>query len=467
MQNKIIEVNKKGPSIKDAYDKNGLPTEAAHSWAKYCGINIDQANRLKTKKGEWLSYQIKIKQEKLEELLPNITESALKKIIIPKSMRWEITNQKFSRPIRNIVLLLDEKIIKGSIFNVTSNNLLYNHICAKEKKIKIKNAKQYPLILFQNNNIIANYEIRKQTVIKKINEIAQNINGFIKNNNFLIEEVTALVESPVALLANFEKRFLKIPKKILRYIIEKQQKCFPVYNFKKDILPYFIFISNIHSKEPVKIIKGNQKVMDARLSDIEFFLKNDRKTKLEDYLISLKKVLFQNNLGSLYSKTLRLKRLIEWIAEYSCSNIQDSIRAAVLSKCDLMTNMVREFPELQGTIGMYYALKDQEKKDVATALKEQYLPSFSGDKLPETILGCSLSIADKIDTLSGMFCLGKIPSSDKDPFALRRLAIGIIRIIIIKNIPLDLKDLIKKSLILYHKKYANDTKLYTKLINFF
>ncbi|AHG60235.1 glycine--tRNA ligase subunit beta [Buchnera aphidicola] len=463
---KTIEINKKGPSIIDAYDKDGAPTNAANRWAKYCGININEATRIKTKQGEWLFCQKKIKQKKIEILLPKIIDIALKKIIIQKSMRWNVTNEKFFRPIRNIVILLDRKVIKGKIFDVFSNNFLQNHISCQEK-IEIKDAKEYPLILFQRNNIIADYAIRKKTIINQINKISEKINGYIKTSNNLIEEITSLVESPTALLGTFKKNFLKIPKKILVHVIESQQKCFPIYNVKNELFPNFIFISNIDSKKPNKIILGNEKVMDARLSDAAFFLQNDRKIKLEDYLMSLKKVLFQNNLGTLYDKTLRLQILIQWISKYSCINIQDAIRAAQLSKCDLVTSMVCEFPALQGTVGMYYSLSDKEKKDVSQAIQEQYSPSFSGDKLPSTMIGCSLAIADKMDTLSGMFCIGNIPTSAKDPFALRRLAIGILRIIIIKNIPLDLKCLINKSLSLYNIKYVNDVIIYNKIIKFF
>lgn len=464
---RILNIKKKGPSIDHAYDKYGKPTDVSKRWAKYCGISIDQANHFKNKKGEWLLYEAKEKQEKIESLLPKIIEIALKKIFIVKSMRWEITNKKFSRPIRNIVILLDNNIVQGKVFDIDSTNLLQNHLCYKEKRIKINNANNYPSILFEKNNIIADYKIRKSSIIKEINTIAKKINGFIKNKSSLLEEVTCLVESPKAFLANFEKKFLEIPKKILVYAIENQQKCFPIYDDKKNILPYFIFISNTYLEASKSIVLGYERVMHARLSDAEFFFKNDRKIKLEEYLLSLKKVLFQNNLGTLYDKTMRMQLLIKWISKYTYSNEKSLARAALLSKCDLVTNMVCEFPELQGTVGMYYALKDKEKKDVAIALQEQYLPSFSGDKLPRTFIGCALSIVDKIDTLSGMFSIGKIPTATKDPFALRRLTIGIFRIIIARKIPIDLQNLIKKSLALYDEKHSANLILHDKIINFF
>ncbi|QCI23691.1 glycine--tRNA ligase subunit beta [Buchnera aphidicola (Macrosiphoniella sanborni)] len=466
-QEKFIEIQKKGPSVINAYDQNGYLTKSAIHWLKHCKINIQETTRLKTNKGEWLLYKKKQKQEKIELLIPKITESALKKIFLIKPMRWEISNQKFFRPIRNIVMLLDNKIILGKIFNINSQRILHNHIAFKEKTIVINNAKDYPTILFTENNIIAEYTIRKQIIIKKIEENAKKVNSFIKTNNILIDEITSLVESPTAFLATFKKKFLKIPPKILEYVIEKQQKCIPLYNSKQNILSYFIFVSNINPAKPKKIITGNEKVMHARLADINFFLNNDRKTSLENHLISLKQVLFQNDLGSLYDKTFRLKYLIKWISQYNFSNIEDAMRAAMLSKCDLVTNIVCEFPDLQGTIGMYYALENQEKKDIALALEEQYLPCFSGDKLPKSSIGCALSISDKMDTLSGMFHIGNIPSSNKDPFALRRLAIGILRIIIEKNIPLDLKKLISQSLLLYDNKYINHSDLSDQIFTFF
>ncbi|QCI22018.1 glycine--tRNA ligase subunit beta [Buchnera aphidicola] len=464
---KTFNINKKGPSILDSYDKNGRPTNIANNWAKHCGININEASCLKNKKGEWLVFKKIQKREKIEILLPEIIETALKKISIPKSMRWEFTNQKFSRPIRNIVMLLDNQIIKGRVFNIRSNNLLQNHLCYREKRIKIDSAQEYPSILFKKNNIIANYETRKKNIIENINFIAKKINGFIKYRTELLEEITNLVESPIAYLASFEKIFLNIPKKILIYTIEKQQKCFPIYDIENNLLPYFIFICNINSKDSKNIILGYERVMYARLSDAAFFFHKDRTTKLENYLMSLRNVLFQDGLGSLYEKTIRIQLLVNWISKYSNFNQKDSNRAALLSKCDLVTNMVCEFPELQGTVGMYYALADKEKKDIAIALEEQYLPSFSNDKLPCTLIGCSLSIADKIDTLSGMFFIGNIPTSNKDPFGLKRLTIGIFRIITENNILLDLHDLIKKSISLYNKESIKYSTVYDSIINFF
>ncbi|AYN24907.1 glycine--tRNA ligase subunit beta [Buchnera aphidicola] len=468
---KINEKIKKGPAIKHAFDQEGNPTQAAYYWAKSCKINLNQAERLKTQKGEWIIHRVKEKQENVELLFPKIIEKILKNINLKNTMRWETGNLKFVRPIRNIAMLLDTKVIKSIIFNLTSKNLLHHHISCKEDKIYIKNATEYPFILFKKNKIIANYETRKEKIKKEVKKIAKTVNGITKIDLFLLEEITSLVESPKALLATFKKDYIDyIPEEILTHTIEKQQKCFAIYNInlRNKILPYFIFIANINSKKNKEVVLGNEKVMHARLSDIMFFLKKDRKIKLENNLPLLKKVLFYNKLGTLYEKTLRLQILVEWLSSYiNKINKDHLIRSCLLSKCDLVTQMVGEFPELQGTIGMHYALENKENKEVATAIQEQYLPSFSGDKLPSTNIGCLLSISDKIDTLSGMFYIGEIPSPEKDPFGLRRATLGILRIIIVKKIPIDLKKLVEISLKIYTTKKIDYPIISKKIIKFF
>lgn len=464
---KIKKILKKGPSVKNSFNKDGKPTSILNHWIKQYNIDIDKTHRIKTSKGEWIGYLIEEKQEKIESLIPKIIEKSLKKITHNHFMKWNSSQTKFCRPIRNIVTLLDSHLIEQKIFNIIPKNILHNHISSKNKKIYIYKAKDYPEILFRENKIIADYQQRKEKIIKEAEKIAKKVKGFINKNITLIEEITSLVESPKILLGKFCQRYIKdIPQEILSYTIEKKQKCFPIYNSEKKILPYFIFIANIHPKNIKEIIYGNEKVINSRLSDTVFFFKKDRKTKLENRLISLKKVLFHKNLGTLYDKTMRLKLLTEWTSSYVTINKNNLIRASLLSKCDLITDMVSEFPELQGIIGMHYALQDKENKEVCEAIKEQYLPSFSGDQLPSSLIGCILSIANKIDTLSGMFYINQIPSSEKDPFGLRRATLGIIRIIILKKIPLNIKDLIFKSLNIYDKNKNNFLQL-NKIENFF
>ncbi|QCI18124.1 glycine--tRNA ligase subunit beta [Buchnera aphidicola (Aphis nasturtii)] len=462
---KIKKILKKGPSLKNSFNIDGTPTKYAYSWAKQIGIKINEANQLINEKGSWLVYYKEKKQEKIEILLPKIVEMSLKKISIQNLMRWDINNIKFFRPIRNILMMLDDKIINNKVFNITSTNKLHNHISSKEQEIYLNHAKEYPSVLLKYSNIIADYETRKEKIKKEIIEIAKKVNGHAKINYHLLEEINSIVESPKGVLVAFKKKYIKyIPNEILIYIIEKQQKCFPIYR-KKEILPYFVFITNIHSNKESQIILGNEKVMEARLSDIIFFLNKDNKIQLLDYLPSLKKVLFHKNLGTLYDKTMRLKLLVNIMS--SSNNKMDLIKSAILSKCDLITDMVCEFPELQGVIGMYYAIQNQEKHTIALSIKEQYLPAFSEDILPSSDIGSILSIADKIDTLCGMFLINQIPLSNKDPFALRRAVLGIIRIIINKQISLDLNLLIHHSLKIYNKQELDYILISNKIINFF
>ncbi|WP_261979783.1 glycine--tRNA ligase subunit beta [Buchnera aphidicola] len=456
---------KKGPSLKNAFNEDGNPTKFAHSWANHLGIKLNIAKKLKNEKGEWLVYYEKQKQEKIEILLPKMTEKALKKINVKNLMRWDENNSKFFRPIRNILMMLDDRKIDNKIFNINSTNKLHNHLSYKEKKIYLNHVQEYPFILFEHSYIIAEYEARKEKIKKEIKEIAKKMNGYIKINYSLLEEINSIVESPKAFLGTFEIDYIKcIPSEILIYIIEKQQKCFTIYKDEK-ILPNFIFITNITPKNNSHIIYGYEKVMKSRLSDILFFLKKDNQKKLLDYLPLLKKVLFYKNLGTLYDKTMRLKSLVNIISPNS--NKANLTKAAILSKCDLITDMVCEFPDLQGIIGMYYALKNQEKYEIALSIKEQYLPSFSEDTLPSSIIGCILSIADKIDTLCGMFSINQIPLSNKDPFGLRRMTLGIIRIIINKKINLDLNFLIFNSLKIYNKINLDYILISNKIIKFF
>lgn len=461
---KTKKILKKGPSLKCSFNKDGTPTKAACSWAKNIGIEINKASQLKNKQGSWLVHYVKQKQENIEISLPKIVEISLKKINIKNLMRWEVNSAKFFRPIRNVLMMLDNKIINNKIFNVFSKNKVHNHISCKEKNIHLNHAQEYPSILLKESYIIADYEARKEKIKIEIKKTAKQVNGYTQINYVLLEEINSIVESPKGLLAHFKEEYIKyIPNEILIYIIEKQQKCFPIYHQKK-LLPYFTFISNINSKNNHQIILGNEKVMEARLSDVMFFLNKDNQIKLLDYLPLLKKVLFYKNLGTLYDKTMRLKSLVDLMSNNS--NKIDLIKLAMLSKCDLITDMVSEFPELQGIIGMYYAIKNHEKYEIAISIKEQYLPSFSEDKLPSSIMGSILSIADKIDTLCGMFLINQIPSSNKDPFALRRAALGIIRIIINNKMSLDLKFLIFNSLEFYNKREVDYKLISNKIMDF-
>ncbi|CAL4042437.1 glycine--tRNA ligase subunit beta [Buchnera aphidicola] len=459
------EIKKKGPSILHAFDHQGHPTDIALNWAKSCGINLKQAKRIKKNKREWLCYTSDIKEESIDTILPKIITVSIKNIKTYSFMKWTNDKFKFSRPIRNISVLLEDKIIDMKIFDIQSDRILRNHLSIRNTKIIINHANQYPNILFKKAKIIAHFSSRKEEIKKYADLEAKKINGILKYSDSLLEEITALVESPVALIGKFDEKFLILPHEILIHIMTYNQKYFPVYNTNKKLMPYFVFITNIQSYYPQCIISGNENVIHARFKDAEFFFRNDIQKKLEDYLPTLKNISFQKKLGSLYDKTSRIISLITWIAPLIYANVPNAIRAATLSKCDLTTNMVFEFPEIQGIIGMYYAINSKENKEIAIAIKEHYQPRFSGDKLPSNLISCALAIADKIDTLSGIFSIGEYPKGDKDPYALKRAAVGIIRIIISKKILIDLKKLLNKSINLYET--ITDKKIIIKYLTKF
>ncbi|QTM69344.1 glycine--tRNA ligase subunit beta, partial [Buchnera aphidicola (Hormaphis cornu)] len=328
----------------------------------------------------------------------------------------------------------------------------------KNDRININHAKEYPLILLKEGNVICDYSYRKKQIKEKIHQAAIKIKGMLIPNKKLLHEITALVEWPTILIGRFKKDFLSLPQSSIIYILENIQKCFPVYTSSEKLMPYFIFVSNIKPKNLSNIIQGNEQVINSRLSDAQFFYTIDRKQPLENYHIQLKKIIFYNQLGSMYEKTLRLKSLMIWFANKINLNLKKSIRAALLCKCDLITYMVSEFPDIQGYIGMEYALSDGEDPEIANAIREHYYPAFSKDRLPNNPIACALSIADKIDTIIGMLLSDNYPKKNKDPFSLRRLSLSILKILIKKRIEIDLLELIQQSIILYkNHKVKNST----------
>ncbi|MCX8958395.1 glycine--tRNA ligase subunit beta [Erwinia psidii] len=449
------EVEKRGPAIAAAFDANGVATKAAEGWARGCGITVDQAERLSTDKGEWLLYRAQVKGENARELLPEMIATALAKLPIPKLMRWGDSDVQFVRPVHTVTLLLGDESIPATILGVDSARTLRGHRFMGEAEFTINDADQYPQILLERGKVQADYEVRKAQIKAGVEAAARQIGGVADLSDGLLEEVTSLVEWPVVLTATFEERFLAVPAEALVYTMKGDQKYFPVYDTTGKLLPNFIFVSNIESKDPQQIIAGNEKVVRPRLADAEFFFNTDRKKRLEDNLPRLETVLFQKELGTLRDKTDRIQSLAGWIAGQIGGDINHATRAGLLSKCDLMTNMVFEFTDTQGVMGMHYARHDGEAEDVAVALNEQYQPRFAGDDLPSNPVACALAIADKMDTLAGIFGIGQHPKGDKDPFALRRAALGVLRIIVEKNLSLDLQTLTEEAVHLYGSKLSN------------
>ncbi len=449
------EVEKRGPAIAQAYDAEGKPTKAAEGWARGCGITVDQADRLTSDKGEWLVYRAHVKGESAQSLLPAMIATSLAKLPIPKLMRWGDSDVQFVRPVHTVTMLLGDELIPGTILGIESARTVRGHRFMGEPEFTIDNAEQYPQILLERGKVIADYEQRKSTIKRDAEQAAKEIGGIADLSESLLEEVASLVEWPVVLTAKFEEKFLAVPAEALVYTMKGDQKYFPVYDTAGKLLPNFIFVTNIESKDPQQIISGNEKVVRPRLADAEFFFNTDLKKRLEDNLPRLETVLFQKELGTLRDKTNRIEELTGWIAGQIGANVENAKRAGLLSKCDLMTNMVFEFTDTQGVMGMHYARHDGEAEEVAVALNEQYQPRFAGDVLPESLVACALAIADKMDTLAGIFGIGQHPKGDKDPFALRRAALGVLRIIVEKNLPLDLQTLTEEAVRLYGDKLSN------------
>ncbi|WP_448622765.1 glycine--tRNA ligase subunit beta [Dickeya fangzhongdai] len=449
------EVEKRGPAIAQAFDAEGKPTKAAEGWARGCGITVEQAERLTTDKGKWLLFRAQVKGEAAQTLLPGMVSTALAKLPIPKLMHWGDKETQFVRPVHTVTLLLGDELVPGTVLGIDSARTIRGHRFMGEPEFTIDNADQYPQILLERGKVLADYEARKAKIKADAEAAARKIGGNADLSDSLLEEVTSLVEWPVVLTAKFEEKFLAVPAEALVYTMKGDQKYFPVYDNSGNLLPNFIFVANIESKDPQQIIAGNEKVVRPRLADAEFFFNTDRKKRLEDHLPRLETVLFQQQLGTLRDKTDRIAALAGWVAGQVGADVNHAERAGLLSKCDLMTNMVFEFTDTQGVMGMHYARHDGEAEDVAVALNEQYQPRFAGDELPSSPVACALAIADKMDTLAGIFGIGQHPKGDKDPFALRRAALGALRIIVEKRLPLDLQTLTEEAVRLYGNKLTN------------
>ncbi|WP_336193721.1 glycine--tRNA ligase subunit beta [Providencia stuartii] len=449
------EVEKRGPAISAAFGADGQPTKAAEGWARGCGITVDQAERLTTDKGEWLLYRAQVKGVAVGELLVDMVSRSLAKLPIPKLMRWGDKETHFVRPVHTVTLLLGSDVVEGEVLGIKSGRTIRGHRFMGEAEFTIDNADQYPAILRERGKVIADYEERKATIKADAEKAALALGGKADLTNSLLEEVASLVEWPVVLTAKFEDKFLAVPSEALVYTMKGDQKYFPVYDNSGNLMPNFIFVANIESSDPQQIISGNEKVVRPRLADAEFFFKTDRKQRLEDSLPRLETVLFQQQLGTLRDKTDRLEALAGWVASKIGADVNHATRAGLLAKCDLMTNMVFEFTDTQGVMGMHYARHDGESEDVALALKEQYQPRFAGDDLPSTDVSAALAIAEKMDTLAGIFGIGQHPKGDKDPFALRRAALGVLRIIVEKGYQLDLVEMTEEAVRLYGDKLTN------------
>lgn len=435
-------VERRGPALTAAFDENGNPTKAAQGFAGSCGVTVDQLETLETEKGAWLVFRTNEPGQPTTALVPGIVQASLDRLPIPKRMRWGDLDAQFVRPVHWIVLLFGDEVIDAELLAVKAGRETRGHRFHHPAPLYLGEPAAYAPLLETEGKVLAEFATRREAIRAQVLEAANQVGGTAVIDEELLDEVTALVEWPVAVVGNFEQRFLAVPPECLISTMKSNQKYFHVVDGTGKLMPHFITISNIESRKPEYVRAGNERVVRPRLTDAEFFWNQDRKQRLETRVEALKSIVFQKQLGTLYEKTERVVAIAGAVARALGSDQVKAERAAWLGKCDLMTDMVFEFPELQGIMGRYYAAHDGEDAEVAQALDEQYMPRFAGDALPATRTGQALAIADRVDSLIGIFGIGQPPSGAKDPFALRRAALGVVRTCIERELDLDLLELL-------------------------
>jgi glycyl-tRNA synthetase beta chain len=440
-QDRLVE--RRGPAVSSAFDSDGNPTKAVQGFARSCGVDVADLDRVATDKGEWLVFKKQQIGAETSSLLADILQQSLNDLPIPKRMRWGSLPGEFVRPVHWLVLLFGDDVVPVELLGVKSGRHTQGHRFHHPYPIEVLSAHRYVDQLKETGYVVVDMAERRETIHQQVLELAAKLGGEAVINEALLDEVTGLVEWPVALSGSYDKRFLELPSEALISSMEEHQKYFAVCDKSGALLPYFITICNIESRDPEQVVAGNERVILPRLSDSAFFWETDRKRPLAERQEQLKTIVFQNKLGSVYDKSVRVSKLAAKIATKINGDAALAERAALLAKCDLVTEMVGEFPDLQGIMGRYYARLDGEHDEVCEALDEQYLPRFSGDNLPQTKTGQSVSIAEKLDTLVGLFGIGQPPSGVKDPFALRRAALGVLRTIIENKLDVDMLELLQ------------------------
>ncbi|MEX5569420.1 glycine--tRNA ligase subunit beta [Pseudomonas syringae] len=431
-------VNLDGPPRQAAFDADGNPTQAALGFAKKCGVDLSEIDQ----SGPKLRYSQTILGKPTTSLLPTIVEDSLNDLPIAKRMRWGARKEEFVRPTQWLVMLFGDQVVDCTILAQSAGRHSRGHRFHHPQDVRISSPAGY-LSDLRAAHVLADFNERRQIISKRVEELATQQEGTAIVPPSLLDEVAGLVEWPVPLVCSFEERFLEVPQEALITTMQDNQKYFCLLDVDGKLLPRFITVANIESKDPAQIIAGNEKVVRPRLTDAEFFFKQDKKQNLETFNDRLKNVVFQAQLGSVFDKAERVSKLAAYIAPRIGGDAQRAARAGLLSKCDLSSEMVGEFPEMQGIAGYYYAKADGEPEDVALALNEQYMPRGAGAELPTTLTGSAVAIADKLDTLVGIFGIGMLPTGSKDPYALRRAALGILRILIEKKLDLNLVETVK------------------------
>jgi len=441
---------KRGPAIKAAFDADGNPTRAAMGFAKGLGIEASKLTTINTDRGDYVGYVQTIQGQATTELLPAIFQTALDNLPIAKRMRSGASRNEFVRPVQWAVLMQDDAVINATIQGHQTGKQTRGHRFHSPDYHNIGHANDYEQLL-DGLKVVVDFDKRQMLIKNQVKALADEVNSDAIVPQSLLDEVTALVDFPIALRASFEARFLQVPQEALISTMQADQKYFCLTDKAGKLQPYFIFITNIESKDPNQIIEGNEKVVRPRLADAEFFFLQDQKQPLFALTESLKTRVFQDKLGTIWEKSERIAKLAAFIAALMQQqgqqiDIDQTVRAGILSKADLASSLVGEYPELQGIAGTYYARLNDEPEAVAASLEEQYLPKFSGDVLPQTPVGICLALADRLDTLVGIFAIDQAPTGSKDPFSLRRSAIGILRILIEKQLPINLVALVEQAI---------------------
>jgi glycyl-tRNA synthetase beta chain len=439
-------VERRGPPVKAAFDAQGAPTQAALAFAKGCGIEVGALERLETPKGAWLVHRGTEAGAPTASLLPGIVQAALDALPIARRMRWGAGEAQFVRPVHWVLMLFGKDVVPCQILGVASSNLSFGHRFMAPKPLRISSPAAYVSTLHKRGKVLADIHERRETIRQGVTAEAARLGAVAVISDALLDEVTALVEWPVPLAGRFDERFLELPAEVPVATMQDHQRYFPVRDASGALMPWFIAVANIESADPGQVIAGNERVVRPRLSDAAFFWATDRQQRLDARREALKRVTFQTQLGSLHDKTERVRTLAKSVATAIGGDPRLADRAAELAKCDLISTMVGEFPELQGLMGRYYAQHDGEHAEVCEAIREQYLPRYAGDALPATRTGMAVAIADKLDTIAGIYATGQKPSGTRDPFGLRRAALGLLRTSIEQRLDLDLQILIERAL---------------------
>ncbi len=436
----------KGPPVAIAFDADGKPKKPATAFAAKWGVTLAALSREKTAAGEWLSYTATVAGLSAAELLPAIVEKSLDKLPVPRRMRWGANDAAFVRPVHWLVMLHNDEVVPATVLGIKAGRTTRGHRFHCGKSLTIAAPATYASLLENEGYVVADFARRRARIVSAVGNAADALQGKPVGSDALYDEVTALTEWPVPITGSFDKAFLTLPREVIVATLTNHQRYFPVADDTGALLPAFITLANIESREPDKVRDGNERVVQPRLQDAAFFWKTDRQTPLATRGEALKDVVYQKGLGSLHDKSMRVAALVTLFAKQLGMDGEAATRAAVIGKCDLLTGMVGEFPELQGIMGAYYATDSGEDAAVAQAIGEQYLPRFAGDILPHSRDGKLLAVADKLDTLAGIFVAGKKPSGNRDPFGLRRAALGVVRILEEGQLDLDLSEAIRAAI---------------------